>query len=432
LDPAATASPTQLTIQLKLPPFTLEYEIPDFQEPTQSDLTELESLTAAYLKSNIFGALASSDVLLEDFLTDIVSVQSDPDSLVVLITFESTALFDPLSPVIPTEGQIVDEIINAFTGEELNGYLGMVQALPNMNLFSDTSQVFLVGTPDPDPNPVEASDASAVTAIAAAAAGIVLLSSGVAALLYYRRRRRRRREASNKLLRDVVEAETSSDSASSASRSLHRGEDIDTNDEEKCVNASTKSWRDVLVENRHDGGEVADNGEGNLEDTYKSWREVLGMDLPELKHGCDNEKEQLDDTSKKSLCEVVGMDRSDAKGGADDEEKELDDTSQKSWKKSLRMEHPEGNENVDEEEKFDDTSNDKSWREVLGTDRPDGIDNAENELSELLPFHDHDFFLRNPTVEESERGRNLNIHKEMKGEHYFRAPGRGSRCVELR
>jgi hypothetical protein len=90
-------------------------------------------------------SLVSSDVFLEDFLTEFVFFQSDPDSSVDLVTFESTtALFDPLSPdipnespVIPTEGQMVGEliIINTFTKDELNGFLGMVQVLPNIHLF---------------------------------------------------------------------------------------------------------------------------------------------------------------------------------------------------------------------------------------------------------------------------------------------------------
>lgn len=190
-----TSLPTQFTLQRTLPQYTLEYIIPNVGERdvTRSDLVDLESLTYAYLQNHFFGALSSSDVILEDFVTEYTSSETDPGALVdpsttvAWVTFVSTAYFDPLSPLFPTLTALFDELTNAFTDEELAGYLGMVQALPNMNIFSSTMQISLKGTAMLRVEPETAS----VPTFILAAVGILLLSTGTAVIAVRHRRGQR-------------------------------------------------------------------------------------------------------------------------------------------------------------------------------------------------------------------------------------------------
>jgi cbb3-type cytochrome oxidase subunit 3 len=156
---------------------------------------------------------------------------------------------------------MVNELVNAFTGEELNGYLGMVQALPNTNLFSDSSQIFLVGNPSTRVN----SDSHVVAVIAAGTAGFAFLSVVVAWFTFYRRRRKhRRQEASDKFLDDIAESATEflSDKKSSINGLDHEEEDLDGGSSSRST-----GWRERLgVKNPFGEEEDNDEAEADVED----------------------------------------------------------------------------------------------------------------------------------------------------------------------
>lgn len=200
------------------------------------------------------GAIGSSEVLLVDFITDAVSYQSQPASSTVLVSFRSEAYFDPVTPVFPTEAELVDEMVNSFTGNDLTGYLGMLQALPNGNPFSTSAAVFVVGNTEAD-DEVMGKEKSLIPIIALVAASIAFVSTGSAGFAYYRRRRLRRREASDKFFRGAVGESTDGSS----------GRGMDFGDTEAC--------------SQHDRLSIHTEGEALLEVGSKStfWRRALGI-----------------------------------------------------------------------------------------------------------------------------------------------------------
>jgi hypothetical protein len=245
----ATASPTVFTVQRTLL-FTLEIDLSEFlqnRNTTQSDLSELESLTSAYLRDHFFGTISSSDVLLEDFSTDVMSHIDRPDSSIVLVTFRSTAFFDAESPSFPTLRELFGELENAFSGQELDGYLGMVQALPESNMFSSTTQITFVD--------LGSNGATAVWAT------VVVLAAFLAATFTYYRRRHGRREDSDKFLNDIVEMEAPTENFSSVGDG--GGDNNEDSDDDNRV-SEFSSFRDnnYLREDDDDDDESEESDDG--------------------------------------------------------------------------------------------------------------------------------------------------------------------------
>lgn len=183
--------------------FTLEYQLFDFENPTETDLVELESLTRSYLRDYVTGAISDNMVFLDDFFTIYTEQEPDSGSLVVLVSFESTAFYDVDSPTTPAVSDIVEEIENAFTGEDLEGYLGMVQALPNSNLFAGTIDVFLI-------NRRESENQSSAAAVPIVAGSATFLLSAFGLFAYRRRKRKSRLEASKEFL-DILARDSSTE-----------------------------------------------------------------------------------------------------------------------------------------------------------------------------------------------------------------------------
>lgn len=207
----------------------------------------------------MLGSLSSGDVLLEDFLTTYISFQSVPEVSVILVTFESTAFFDPMSPIFPTESELINELLNAFTGNELSGYVGMVQALPTSNIFSSATEVYLVGTPEADveeetPVPVAPRDSSVVPIVVTVAVGLMFISALSAALVYRRRRHRRRRDASDKFVNGIIGETT--DAVSSKVSTTHVTEFGDDDQDQHIgyngIETNTVTERDALLEENED------------------------------------------------------------------------------------------------------------------------------------------------------------------------------------
>jgi hypothetical protein len=62
----------------------------------------------------------------------------------VTIKLRSKALFGLDSTEVPSNSLVAKELANAFSASMVDGYLGMVQALPRANIFSSTWDVRLV------------------------------------------------------------------------------------------------------------------------------------------------------------------------------------------------------------------------------------------------------------------------------------------------
>ena len=224
----ATLTPTNEILSIPLAPFTLEYEVAISRPIAQSDIVVLTSITNSYLQSYMLGAFQSEPVLLVDFVTKYDSLLENPESAVVLVTFTSTALFDPYSGELPSRIELETELALAFMGMALTGYLGMLQALPKSNAFSTTSEVFLVQNPS---SPISLESKGFSTVAAATITFAFVIVTFLAGFSWYRTRRKRRRlEASDKFLRN----DTDCDSIAGGTLSQANDEDTDgVRDEER-------------------------------------------------------------------------------------------------------------------------------------------------------------------------------------------------------
>jgi hypothetical protein len=230
--PFETATPSQARLTQSIPVFTLEYQLFDFDNPTEADLVELEALTRAYLRDHVEGAISDNTVVLVDFFTTYTDQESDPDSLVVLVSFESTAYYDIDSPTTLPLSDLIQEVENAFTGEELERYLGLVQTLPNSNLFAGTIQLFLVDKLESE------SESSATVPILAGSATVLLSVFGLIA--HRRQKKHSRREASKAFLGILAKDSITDCSTNEGLTEEHRTEmsessENDTDPIDNCV-----------------------------------------------------------------------------------------------------------------------------------------------------------------------------------------------------
>lgn len=202
----STDMPTYDGIAIFLEPFTLEYEITFSRPIAQSDLVVLASVTNSYLQVYMSGSFQSDSINMADFVTEYTSFIEDPGSSVVLVTFKSTAFFDPSTQELPSKLDLERELATAFQGVALTGYLGRVQALPASNAFSTTSDIFMVQNP-PAVSTLESKDFSSVAT--ATAIFVVAIVTSLASFSWYRTRRRQKRlAASDNFLRNVARTDS--------------------------------------------------------------------------------------------------------------------------------------------------------------------------------------------------------------------------------
>jgi hypothetical protein len=258
--PPGTTMPTTDILSIPLELFTLEYEVTISRPIAQSDLVVLTSITNSYLQVYISGAFQSDLIIMADFVTEYNSFLEDSGSSVVLVTFKSTAFFDPSTRDLPSRIDLERELESAFQGVALAGYLGRVQALPASNAFSTTSQIFMVQNPQivssslEIVSSLESREFSSVAAATAVFAVAIVIS--LAGFSWYRTRRRRRRlKASDIFLRNG----TGTDSVKE--RNLRQ-----SNDEDKGLNRSDKRLSITLLEEieriehtRHDSEDHSKN-----------------------------------------------------------------------------------------------------------------------------------------------------------------------------
>ena len=148
----------------------------------------------------MLSAFQSEEILMVDFVTSLVFYQDVPDSSIILVTFDSEALFNQASPVVPTKEEMEAERQQAFEGDSISGYLGMVQSLPANNVFNTALQIFLVQ----DALEEQRSGISGF-GVAAASFAAVFGSIFITAAVYQRRRKHRRHQASDKFLSTIKE-----------------------------------------------------------------------------------------------------------------------------------------------------------------------------------------------------------------------------------
>ena len=124
-----------------LTPYGLLYTMPEPRLPFRSEVIELVEVTRLYLAGIFESEYQNSDnAVLDDFLTVYTGNNFERDEPIP-IYYESEAIFDFISTDIPTVEELDDVLAGAFVGENLNGYIGLLQALPTSNIFSETTFV---------------------------------------------------------------------------------------------------------------------------------------------------------------------------------------------------------------------------------------------------------------------------------------------------
>jgi hypothetical protein len=165
----------------------LEYHVTDPRVPFRSEYLEVVELTRQYLADFFRVRFDSTDLSeLQEFLT-MFTGSSFNVGQPVLIEYESTAVFDPNSVVIP-EVEVLDRMLSvAFVGDNLDGFVGMLQSLPPSNVFSTTTFVRQTGggVMVVSSNPIKRKAGNTMPGVIAGAAGILFLATG---LVLYKRR----------------------------------------------------------------------------------------------------------------------------------------------------------------------------------------------------------------------------------------------------
>lgn len=152
---------------------------------------EVVELTRVYLEGffiDIYGD--SSTETLSEFLTLFTGSEFDFGQPIAIF-YSSSAVFDATSSSVPSVEDLDENLASAFQGENLNGYVSMMQALPTSNVFSTTASVdfeLTGGMRDVEATQPPESSERNVTTAAAAMAGTSVFLLFVACLMLKRRR----------------------------------------------------------------------------------------------------------------------------------------------------------------------------------------------------------------------------------------------------
>eukprot|EP00980_Cylindrotheca_fusiformis_P005325 scaffold1138_cov128-Cylindrotheca_fusiformis.AAC.7 len=144
-----TSAPTSVatsSLIRHLTPYGIEYSVTeDDRIPFRSELLEVVELTKAYLQRFFIDDFeGQTDSVLDQFQTIFTNTESDFGES-IYVAYSSTAIFDSSSSSIPSSQDLDATLDAAFQGENLDGYLGMLQALPPSNIFSTTTSVTKTG-----------------------------------------------------------------------------------------------------------------------------------------------------------------------------------------------------------------------------------------------------------------------------------------------
>lgn len=152
--------------------------------PFRSEYLEVVELTRTYLDG--FFKDQYDDIEMTKFAEFLVVYVGSTFNFgaPILIDYDSSAVFEISSAVIPTVEMLDRTLQAAFQGENLNGFIGMLQALPAQNVFSTTIFVnqtepgtLMTSVPSSrsQSKSQQRSRAATATGVVAGAAGLMLL-----------------------------------------------------------------------------------------------------------------------------------------------------------------------------------------------------------------------------------------------------------------
>lgn len=120
--------------------YKLFYTIVQTRLPLASEYNSVAGLTGTYLNEYFRSVFDSTNLTnFKGSNTVLVSNRFNFNQPIE-IAYETTVTFYP-SANIPTHSELNTLLAAAFTGDKLNTYLGLIQALPSSNIFSTTSVI---------------------------------------------------------------------------------------------------------------------------------------------------------------------------------------------------------------------------------------------------------------------------------------------------
>lgn len=197
-DSIPTSSPTS-SGSTHLTPFALEYIVTeDDRIPFRSELLEVVDMTRAYLDTYFQDTFKDiANVTLAEFVTVFTDTQSDFGDP-IYIAYRSSAIFETSDANLPSIQELDSQLREAFLARNLDGYLGMLQALAPSNMFSTATFVRQVAVRE-ERQSLSAvatvgirtkTSANGQNAMAGVAAGVTGMTLMGAAGLFYRRQSR--------------------------------------------------------------------------------------------------------------------------------------------------------------------------------------------------------------------------------------------------
>lgn len=176
-----TAGPTKLgSFGVKIPSYTLAYNLLQKDQPKEKELGELEAATISYLYDFFADEFDEDDFTVFEVFTTEIADTNTQGRIVVVSYDKSVARFDQLSMIKPTREQLGSAVAEAFTGLNMIQYEEWLKKiLPNNNIFVGSKVQYLQedeGIADGTRRGIGA------TGIAASAVAFTLLVAG--AVLY--------------------------------------------------------------------------------------------------------------------------------------------------------------------------------------------------------------------------------------------------------
>jgi len=130
---------------ISLTPYTILYTVTDDERPPfRSELLEVVELTRMYIDRYFFSNYEKSELTnLPKVMTLFTNTAFDFGGAIP-IEYESKAMLESSSILFPDTEDLDNILISAFKGDDLDGYIGLLQSLPPSNMFSSIQYVKLV------------------------------------------------------------------------------------------------------------------------------------------------------------------------------------------------------------------------------------------------------------------------------------------------
>lgn len=195
--------------ELSLPIYTLDLRLSKPIERLQSsDMAEFSQITAQYLKNHFLETFSTEIFRITDFTTTFLMHEEKPLQSQIAIKLRSIATFVSAAGT-PSEEAVMRELKNAFSGTLGEGYLGLIQALPQTNHLSSVTSVQLT-TAEPDES-ASSQNGNATKVIVSVASVLLFVAT---AGIYYRTFHAKRPEQS------VIIKEEATSSAGTSSEQM--------------------------------------------------------------------------------------------------------------------------------------------------------------------------------------------------------------------